>query len=83
MALQKAEGNLAYQDNGCRDKTFILCRLTMLFFGWLKDSDNTFMYLKLQGGDVHEMESKMNSEVYIHKLGDEVSNDRLVLSKET
>lgn len=51
-------------------------------FGWLKDSDDTFMYLKLKGGDVHEMESKMNSEVYIHKLGDEVSNDRLVLSKE-
>jgi prolyl oligopeptidase len=50
--------------------------------GWLKNSDDTFMYLKLKGGDVHEMESKMNSEVYIHKLGDEVSNDRLVLSKE-
>lgn len=50
--------------------------------GWLKESDDKFMYLKLKGGDVHEMESKMNSEVYIHKLGDDISIDRLVLSKD-
>lgn len=49
--------------------------------GWLEDSDKEFMYLKLQGDDVHKMETNMDSKVMIHKLGEDYSNDKLILSR--
>ena len=50
--------------------------------GWLEKSDDTFMYLKLQGDDVHNLESNLNSKVMVHKIGDDFSKDRLLLSRE-
>ena len=50
--------------------------------GWLEKSDDTFMYLKLQGDDVHNLESNLDSKVMVHKLGDDFSKDRLLLSRE-
>lgn len=49
--------------------------------GWLEGSDKEFMYLKLQGDDVHKMETNMDSKVMIHKIGEDLSNDKLILSR--
>jgi len=49
--------------------------------GWLEKSDDTFMYLKLQGDDVHNVESNLDSKVMVHKIGDDFSKDRLLLSR--
>ncbi|HMS34837.1 MAG TPA: prolyl oligopeptidase family serine peptidase [Ignavibacteria bacterium] len=50
--------------------------------GWLEGSDDTFMYLKLQSDDVHKLESNLNSKVMIHKIGEDLSKDKLILSRE-
>lgn len=50
--------------------------------GWLEGSDNTFMYMKLQSDDVHNMESNLNSKVMVHKIGEDLSKDKLILSRE-
>ncbi|MEO8447927.1 MAG: hypothetical protein ABI528_10550, partial [bacterium] len=48
--------------------------------GWMEGSDETFMYQKLQSDDVHNMESNLNSKVMIHKVGDDLSKDIMLLS---
>lgn len=50
--------------------------------GWLEKSDDMFMYLKLQGDDVHDTKSNLDSKVMIHKTGDDFSKDKLILSRE-
>ncbi|MBK8554064.1 MAG: S9 family peptidase [Ignavibacteria bacterium] len=50
--------------------------------GWLEGSDTEFMYLKLQGDDVHKMETNLDSKVMIHKMGDDFAKDKLILSRE-
>ena len=48
--------------------------------GWIQSSDKSFVYLKLQGDDVHNMDSKLNSKVMLHNTGEDNSADKLLLS---
>jgi prolyl oligopeptidase len=50
--------------------------------GWLENSDRDFVYLKLQGDDVHKLESNLDAKYMAHTLGDDLSKDRLILSRE-
>ncbi len=65
------------------NKTFYPDKINAAYAsGWLEGSDDTFMYLKLQSDDVHNMESNLNSKVMIHKIGEDLSKDKLILSRE-
>jgi prolyl oligopeptidase len=54
---------------------------TASVFGWLEGSDNTFIYEKYQGDDVHKMETLMDMKIMIHTVGENNSGDKEILSR--
>lgn len=63
-------------------KTFYIDELkTSSASRWLEGSDNTFMYQKYQGEDIHKMESTMDTRVFLHTLGKNTSEDKELLSR--
>jgi len=63
-------------------KTFLTEEFTAAYSnGWLDNSHDTFLYLKLQGEDVHDMNTKLNSKIMMHTIGTPASEDRELLSR--